>query len=143
MKLTELYPSKYLKAEDFEEGQTMLVTMDHIEVEPLGKKQEDKPVLYLRQNIKPLVLNKTNARKMADVVGSLETDDWAGSRVQLYATDVEFQGETVEAIRCKAPGTGTRTRPAQRPPAISSPPDSVRPVHISEDQDLDDDSAPF
>jgi hypothetical protein len=77
------------------------------------------------------VLNKTNATKIAEVVGSLETDEWAGAKVQLYATEVEFQGETVETIRCKAPMVGRKPapKPAPKPDPIVG---DDEPVDLSE-----------
>jgi len=49
-------------------------------------------------------LNKTNARKIADVVGSKVIADWPGKQVVLYVKpDVEFGGELGPAIRINYP----------------------------------------
>jgi len=49
-----------------------------------------------------LVLNKTNARTIAKVVGSPRYAEWVGKRITLVRADVEFAGDMVEAIRVKS-----------------------------------------
>ncbi len=107
MKLNELYPSNYLKAEDFDEGQLMIVTIDRVEIETLGKKQEEKPVLYFQEQVKPIVMNKTNASIIGNLYGQ-ETDNWTGKRIVLFTMEVDSFGDVVRAIRVKttAPRTG-------------------------------------
>lgn len=112
--INDLYPSNYLKASDLGEAQPV-VTIDRVEVEPVGRGKEMKPVIYFTNKQKGMVLNKTNSKKIADIAGSPDTDDWHGVQVKLFATEVDFQGETVEAIRIKAP-TATRTKAAPPPP---------------------------
>lgn len=130
----DAFPSKYLRASDLG-GASPVVTIDRVDFEPVGYAREMKGVVYFVGKTKGLVLNKTNATKIADVVGSLETDDWPASKVQLYATEVEFQGETVETIRCKAPVT-TGRNPAQKPVVAPKPADDEPPADL-------DDPIPF
>jgi len=47
-----------------------------------------------------VVLNKTNAKIIASLHGN-ETDDWPGKKIILYATEVDFRGEIVDAIRVR------------------------------------------
>jgi hypothetical protein len=82
-------------------------------------------VVYFVGKEKGVVLNKTNANKIVAIAGSDDTDDWHGVTVALYATEVEFQGDTVEAIRIKAPAQ-------PKPAAVRKP-----------TQDLDDSEIPF
>lgn len=59
-----------------------------------------------------MVINKTNATKITQIAGSPETDEWAGVKIRLYATETEFAGETVECLRVKAaPVNGTKPTP--------------------------------
>jgi len=99
--INDAFPSNYLKASDLQ-GQRPVVTIDRVEFEPVGQKRELKPVLYFVGKEKGMVLNKTNAKNISNLVGSFETDEWHGFRVMLYSANVEFQGETVESIRVKA-----------------------------------------
>ena len=104
MKVSEAFPSKYMKAEDFDEGETRILTIRNIEIEELGQdknKKEQKPVISFREpNTKGLVLNKTNAAIISKFYGD-EMDDWIGKRVALHVIEVESFGDVVKAIRVK------------------------------------------
>ena len=113
MNVNDAFPSNYIKASDLKGGQPV-VLIDRIAFEPVGQKKEMKPILYFEGKEKGLVLNKTNAKNITGLVGSAETDDWIGFAIRLYATNVEFQGDTVEAIRVKAAPPNAR-RPAPQP----------------------------
>ena len=109
--INDAFPSNYLKASDLK-NQQPVVTIDRVEFEPVGRTKEMKPILYFVGKDKGLVLNKTNAKILIGLTGTGETDEWHGFAVKLYATHVEFQGDSVEAIRIKAAGqNGPRPTP--------------------------------
>jgi len=108
-----VFPSNYLKASDLGD-KSPLVTVDRVEIEPIGRDKEMKPVIYFQGKEKGLVLNKTNAKKIAELVGSKDTDDWTGCQIRIYATETEFGGETVECIRVK-PAGGNAQPPKRQP----------------------------
>ena len=121
MNINDAFPSNYLKASDLGNAQPV-VTIARVDMEPVGREKEMKPVVYFAGKQKGIVLNKTNSKKIAELAGSFDTDDWIGVAVRLYATDVEFQGETVEAIRMKAPQTAKpKATPALPPPPEREP----------------------
>lgn len=136
MNINESFPSAYLKASDLGSNQPV-VTIDRVEHEPVGREKEMKAVIYFTGKEKGVVLNKTNAKKITDLVGSPETDDWAGFKIRLFATTTEFGGETVECIRVKAAGpvTGNGVKPKTAP--------SRRVEPVEEMTDLSDDQIPF
>lgn len=128
--INDSFPSQYLKASDLK-GQQPIVTIDRVAFEPVGQKREMKPIVYFTGKDKGMVLNKTNAKNIAGLTGSFETDEWVGMRIRLYSANVEFQGETVESIRVKAaPANGT---------GAVTPPPPPPPVH----EDITDDDIPF
>ena len=93
--VNDFFPSKYLSAADLG-GDTTVV------IEGIGREDfsgELKPILHLRDS-KDLVLNKTNAKTIASVYGD-EIDHWTGKAIILYATEVDFRGEIVQAIRIR------------------------------------------
>jgi hypothetical protein len=96
------FPSTYIKASDLE-GKTVTVTIREVKIEQIGRERDSKPVLYFDGKEKGLVLNKTNARKIASIAGDADTENWTGVRIAIFPTEVEFSGEMVEAIRVKAP----------------------------------------
>lgn len=105
MRMNDAFPSKYLKAEDLEEGDLILMITgaEYAEfIDPRTQKSEQKPVLRFQgDNNKPLVLNKTNWKSITAALGSDDTDDWIGKKIALYATEVESFGETVLGIRVR------------------------------------------
>lgn len=113
--INDAFPSNYIKASDLKGGQPAVV-IERIAFEPVGQKKEMKPILYFEGKEKGLVLNKTNAKNITGLVGSAETEDWLGFSVRLYATNVEFQGDTVEAIRVKAAPVGAGRKAPSPPP---------------------------
>jgi hypothetical protein len=128
MNIDSAFPSNYLKASDLAD-KSPVVTIDRIDIEPIGRDKEMKPVIYFQGKEKGLVLNKTNAKKIAELTGSKDTDDWTGCQIRIYASQTEFSGEMVECVRVKAAGA----QKAQTKPA--PPPEPV--------QDLEEDEVPF
>ncbi len=104
MKSGEVYPSKFLKAEDFGDDEPT-VTIEKVVMEELESKErgkQEKPVAYFRGLEKGLVLNKTNWSIIAKQHGD-ESDDWIGKQITLFVMDVEAFGEMVSAIRVRPP----------------------------------------
>lgn len=109
MDINKAFPSTYLKAADLD-GKTPTVVIKTVKMETVGEDQ--KLVVYFEKAEKGLVLNKTNANTLADIIGSFNTDDWTGHRVRLITAKVEFQGRRVPAIRIEEFST---KRPAPPP----------------------------
>lgn len=102
MNINAAFPSQYLKASDLG-TRTVEVVIAHVAIEPVGQDKQQKPVLYFEGKQKGMVLNRINSKKIAELASTVETDDWTGVRVALYATTTEFAGDTVECLRIKAP----------------------------------------
>jgi hypothetical protein len=105
MKLGDAFPSKWLAAADIPDD-GLNVTIDSYDVQDVGQgdRKESKPVLYFRErDVKALVLNKTNAKVIERITGSDDLDDWKGHKITLVAREVEFQGDTVWAVRVQLP----------------------------------------
>ena len=99
--VNDMFPSKYLKASDI--GDTDLeLTIIAVDEETLGQGNDAdiRSVVYFSETPKGLVLNKTNARAIASLYGD-ESDDWAGNQIRLYATEVDFKGEQMLALRVR------------------------------------------
>jgi hypothetical protein len=113
MKLSDAFPSKYLTAEDIEDGdRTLTITSARAEVLGEGPKASNKIILAFREEKKELVCNKTNANTIAKIHGD-DTDDWIGKPITLYATEVEFGGEVTLGIRVRlrAPAAAAKSAP--------------------------------
>lgn len=117
MKISEEFPSQYLKAADLG-GREIRVTMGHVEREKIGT--DNKLVLYFKGKEKGLVLNKTNAGTIGDGYGD-DTDEWLDQPIILFSVKTDYQGKVVDAIRCRIP-TARDNKPAAKPDPISSGP---------------------
>jgi hypothetical protein len=121
-KLSEVFPSKYLKADDIpEEG--LVLTISGVEMEELGqgRDKETKPVLSFKEEEKGMVCNKTNCNTIHKLSGSDDTDDWVGHKIRLITLEVDFQGTMTNSIRVstkpvKAPTPAKKAAPAQESP---------------------------
>lgn len=120
MNIGQAFASKWLKSSDIGDDDLVLTISDVvIETVGQGEQEEQKPVVYFTETDKGLVLNKTNADSIAKLHGP-ETDEWAGKRIALFATEVDFGGKQVLAlrVRLKAPKTNGNGNP---PPANHVP----------------------
>ena len=109
----------YFAASDLK-GKPRVVKIDDtsfVEFEDGGRKKV-KPVISFEGFAKPLVLNKTNARAIKEILDLDETDDWAGERICIFPTMVSFGKDEVEAVRIKAvPEKVTKPKKATKPQA--------------------------
>ena len=104
MKISNAFPSKYLKSEDLEMGKQYKVTIDRVLVEDVGQENspEHKPVVYFVGGKKGMVLNKTNALTLATLFGD-ETDSWQGREIYLFVTMTTYMGEPKKGLRLGMP----------------------------------------
>lgn len=102
MNINSAFETKYLAAADLPEDENLDVTIKDVEMGEVGQGTDIKmlPIVYFKEVKKGLCLNKTNSKTIVSLHGA-ETDDWAGKRISLYATEVEFKGDTVMAIRVR------------------------------------------
>lgn len=123
MKMSGVF-SSHLKAEELGPGKRIVVTIDDVRMEKIG--DEQKPVLYFVGKEKGLPLNKTNTNAIIDILGTDESDHWAGKKIVLYTTKVDYQGKRVLAIR------------VDEAPKVAPPPPRIAQVR---EPGEDDDSA--
>lgn len=100
MKMSNAFPSKYLKASDILEPRQ--VTITKVEMDNVGDDSGNKPVAYFNEEAKGLVLNVTNARQIAKLYGD-ETESWTGKAITIFATTTDFRGDIVDCIRVRPP----------------------------------------
>ena len=94
----------YIGAYILDPGQEMTLTIDRVVSEKIkGEKGkvDIKPVIYFKEEIKPMILNNTNCMTIEFLTGSDLPDDWAGHKITIYGTPVKMGSETVEALRIR------------------------------------------
>ena len=133
MKLTEAFPSKWLKAADLE-GQHRLVTIETVKLEAIEEGKPAKPVVTFRGMTQGLVLNKTNGNTIASFLGD-DTDHWISKKIVLYPAQAEFQGHPTACIRVRQPKPQ-----AAAPTAATTPLAAAQPNKTSAEIPADDDS---
>jgi len=108
----DLYGSKYFSVADLKDGEPRF-KVGKVEVVELHEKNgttKKKYVMLFEGVEKGLVINKTNARKLAEAYGK-QSSKWIGQIIQLYSEETSF-------------GKGVRVRP-MRKPATPAEPDPV------------------
>ncbi len=116
MNINDAFPSQYLKADDLGTNRP-IVTIDRVEMEEVGDGR--KPILYFTGKQRGMVLNKTNKERLVEFLGSTETDDWHGKRIQLVVEKVDYAGKRVPAIRIHEVSAPKKvTAPVEREPGV-------------------------
>ena len=133
MQFNDAFPRKYINAADLG-GRDLTLTIRFIQMEDLSS-GETKPVMYFNGTEKGMVLNRTNANTISGLHG-LEMDHWSGKQVTIFATQVDFRGDQVPAIRVRM-NSASSPAPAVQTPApggegINSPPPATDPA-VEED----------
>lgn len=123
MRLSEVFPSRYLKSIDIGDdvGVSRAATIDRVKMELFGsgREQESKVVVYFSESdlTKGLVLNKTNGQSIAEMYGD-DTDLWVGQPITLVTAAVQFEGKVTVGIRILPKRV---TKPAPKPTAKIDP----------------------
>jgi hypothetical protein len=144
MNLKQMFPGKYLGAIDLDSDiDVTIINISETEVTNEGQK-EIKPIIMFKELDKPLILNKTNANKIAELLRSDETDDWIGKRVTLGVATVESFGKSTEAVRVrpKLPQQRQAQGAAARP-ATGQSYGSPRPQQRQDVEEVYEDEPPF
>lgn len=115
--INEEFPSKYLKSADLK-GKMAKLQIAHVDSEEIGK--DRKLVAYFRGKERGMVLNKTNAKTIAEAFGD-ETDNWTGADIEVFSMKVDYQGRMVDGLRVRIP-----EQPPKAPAAATRPQGEVR-----------------
>lgn len=95
---TGMFP--YLEGEEIKGG-TLTLTIRDMKTEELKSHKgakENKEVLYFSESQKGFVLNKTNAKRIAQMYGAM-TGEWEGKQITLTTEEVQAFGESHNALR--------------------------------------------
>ncbi len=99
-----MFPSRYLRAADFE-GKPVSLTISEVlkdKVQMATGQKAEKYILRFRETDKELILNKTNAKLIAKHLHEPKAINWPGAKITLSPETCEAFGEMVPCIRVKA-----------------------------------------
>lgn len=119
MRISQAFPSKYLKSDEVGQ-QRFVLTIRDVQMEDIGDSQH-KPVVYFNEVQKGMVLNKTNAEMIVHLYGD-DTMTWTGRQVELYTTMVSFQGKSTLGLRVMAPAPAMPAHPGMTSPQMPGQP---------------------
>lgn len=128
MKISEMLQSNWLRKDDLSDpigGEVF--TIRRLTEELVGQDQQPKWACHWREkDVAPLLLNKTNLRLLAAILGD-DTDQWIGREIEVYHDpSISYGGQLVGGLRVRPP----------RPPKPRA--QQRRPV-----PDVEDDPIPF
>lgn len=91
----------YLGSYAFQPGEEKTVTIKEVKQEIVQNQngKEECTVAYFVEDVKPLILNKTNCDMIAKVWGSPYIEDWNGKQITLKVKKVSAFGDMVDAVR--------------------------------------------
>jgi len=94
-----------MAAEDLDED--LEVTIQEVKLEamrdPKTNTEVEKPVLFVEELAKGVVLNKTNWALIAKACDNDDSEEWPGKKITLTVAEVSAFGDVVAAIRVKLP----------------------------------------
>jgi hypothetical protein len=98
-----MFPSRYLKAVDLQgkEAAVVIAGVKSDQVQMTNGRKEAKYIVIFEGTDKELILNKTNAKAIARVLGEPKAVKWAGAKITLKPAKCEAFGEIVDCIRIK------------------------------------------
>lgn len=87
------------------DGTDMVLTIKETRKEKVvggdGKKQDCFVVYFQEQGVKPMILNRTNAKTIQKVYGTPYIELWVGKQISLYQTTVNAFGTQTDALRIR------------------------------------------
>ena len=95
MKVNEMLPGKYLRADDLDGP--VATTIMEVRVEEFG--EQKKPVVVFDDEERVLVLNRTNADTIRKIADSDDSTDWTGVVISVVPAMTDFKGKRVSCIR--------------------------------------------
>jgi hypothetical protein len=112
MKTHQLRQSKFLKKEDCDPP--IQVTIKEVREENVGLEEEEKMrwVMFFYEIDKGLVLNVENGDLLTEIIGSDDSDNWLGHKIELWSNpNIKFGGKKVGGVRIREAKSGNNPHP--------------------------------
>jgi len=94
----------YLGAHSVVPGKDMVLTIKSVVREMVkgqGGKKEECTVAKFVEQVKPMILNRTNCKTITSLYATPYIEDWGGKKISVFATTTSVAGETVECLRIR------------------------------------------
>lgn len=108
--------SKYLSKEDVgEDGLILTIRGVRMETLKTDEGDEDKVVLHFEEDVKPMVLNRTNSQLLGAATGAKNAGEAKGKQIVVYNDPtVGFGGKITGGLRIKKIAGAPKPAPAAR-----------------------------
>lgn len=115
------FDSPYLSSADIVDPVVLTIRRVVLEADRTKKTKDEFNTCYWQETeiregekLKPMILNATNSKFLAQLTGSKWIDDWAGFSVTVWVdNNVRFGKETVEGLRLAKAAEKPKTAPAE------------------------------
>jgi len=95
----------YLGTYAFHPGEEKVLTIQNVKQEEVTSPdggEEKCTVVYFKEDVKPFILNITNAKQIERIYDTPYIEDWPGKKIKLYVADnIKAFGETVTGLRIR------------------------------------------
>lgn len=95
----------YLGAYALQPGEEIIVTIKDFKQDNVigtGGTKELKTIVTFAENVKPMVLNRTNAKTITKLFGTPYMEQWKGRQIQIFVeSGIKAFGEIVDGIRVR------------------------------------------
>lgn len=95
----------YLGAYAFEKGEEKTVVISELKQDVVTGTDGNKSVclvaVFADPDVKPMIVNRTNAKTIEKLFGTGYLDEWVGKAITLVVRNVRAFGDTVPALRVK------------------------------------------
>ena len=94
----------YLGAWDVPKGKDLVLTIDHCEQNDVKNERGSEKKLtlhFVEREYQPMILNTTNSKRIGEVCGSLDVEDWENKKISIYVEKVTAFGGTTDALRIR------------------------------------------
>ena len=95
----------YLRAEHLKPKERRVLTIKEVRKELMPKlpgkndADEHQNVAYFEENVLPMVLNVTNCETIEGLYGTGNVLEWAGKKIQIFATKTKVAGKLIPCLR--------------------------------------------
>ena len=101
----KLTNTEYLGSYALQPGEELIVTIKDFKqdnVVGMNGSKELKTVVTFVENVKPMVLNRTNAKTITKLFGTHYMEQWKGRQIQIFVENgIKAFGEIVDGIRVR------------------------------------------
>lgn len=95
----------HLGAYALQPGTDLIATIKSVGEETVvgsdGKKEDCTVVRFVERDVKPMILNVTNAKTISKIYKTPYIEDWAGCKIQIFIAQVKAFGDVVDALRIR------------------------------------------